>query len=65
MKHILVSAKKDDNISVLEEMACVVARKKSLKTRLPLRDIYLSFLLELNEDFDDDLMQDATKILVD
>ena len=30
---------------------------------LPWKDIYMTFLLYLNEDFDDDLLQDATELL--
>jgi hypothetical protein len=29
------------------------------------KDLYLHFLLELNEDFDDDLLQEALELLVD
>jgi hypothetical protein len=30
-----------------------------------LKDVYMSFLLQLNEDFDDDLLLDAIDLLVD
>ena len=30
----------------------------------PLKDIFMNFMLHLNEDFDDDLLQDAMSILV-
>ena len=30
----------------------------------PLKDIFIHFMLHLNEDFDDDLLQDAMSILV-
>jgi hypothetical protein len=31
----------------------------------PMKDVYMNMLLDLNEDFDDDLLMDAISILVD
>jgi hypothetical protein len=32
---------------------------------IPLKDLYMNMLLCVNEDFDDDLLQDAIQMLVD
>ena len=41
--------------------------KKAIKVRIigmfSLKDVYMSFLLFLNEDFDDDLLSDGLEIL--
>jgi hypothetical protein len=40
-----------------------IALKKM--TPAPLKDLYMTFLLSLNDDFDDDLLQDAIGLLAD
>ena len=42
-------------------------RNVNVEVRLlvEMKDIYLNFLLHLNQDFDDDLMQDAIELLED
>jgi len=41
-----------------------MAFSKKIKT-VALKDVYMSLLLEVNDDFDDDLLLDAMEILVD
>ena len=41
---------------------------KLLSCKLPRyewKEVYMNFLLHINEDFDDDLLQDAMQLLVD
>ena len=48
---------------VLTEMVSRILTVRSPVRQLSFRDIFMSFLIHLNEDFDDDLLQDAVELL--
>ena len=57
-----VSAKTSENVEkTMNEFIVRTAKRKA--HILPLKEIYMTFLLRLNEDFDDDLLFDAISIL--
>jgi hypothetical protein len=59
-----VSAKTSRKLEkTVSEFALEIAREQS--ESVDLKEIYLNFLLGLNEDFDDDLLQEALELLVD
>ena len=63
MKFAEVSAKTGDNIhETLDKFIFDVAKKYIVPVEL--KDIFMTFLLLLNENFDDDLLQDALEMLV-
>ena len=60
MKFAEVSAKTNDNLErAMNEFLYEIVKEK-VKV---LKDIYMNFLLFLNEDFDDDLLFDAISML--
>ena len=63
IRHEKVSAKTGENVedAINKFLYEVLWEKAEL---VPLKDIFMSFLLHLNEDFDDDLLLDAMDILV-
>ena len=48
---------------VLMEMVSRTLPVKLPVRQLSFRDIFMSFLIHFNEDFDDDLLQDAVELL--
>ena len=66
MNFYSVSAKTGENVhEALLELINKMAQKKFGIDIILLKDIYMMFLLHLNEDLDDDLLQDAMDTLVD
>jgi hypothetical protein len=62
MAFAVISARTGQQLrETLNEVVLAIARAKV--TEMPLQDVYLSFLLQLNEDFDDDLLQEAVALL--
>ena len=60
-----VSAKTGQNVHEAHmDLVNKIVQRKGINS-LPLKDIYMMFLLQLNEDLDDDLLQDAMEVLVD
>jgi hypothetical protein len=59
-----VSAKTGENVEPAVREFVIKILKKKVKLA-HLKDIYMTMLLHLNDDFDDDLLQDAMEILVD
>ena len=58
-----VSAKTGNSVArALDSFIERIVKKK--KRLLPWKDIYMLWLLSLNEDFDDDLLQDAVEMLM-
>ena len=49
---------------VREAFSELIINAIRLRVCPPLKDIYMTFLLWLNEDFDDDLLQDAMELTV-
>ena len=55
-----------DNKSVLKMMNEVFDQLVGLQVKkAPLKDIYMFFLLAINKDFDDDLLQDIIELILD
>jgi hypothetical protein len=64
MDYAEVSAKTGQNIAeVLTFFGVEIAKKKA--DVVESKDIYMTFLLALNEDFDDDFLREAIELLVD
>ena len=64
MPHAYVSAK--SGLKVESALSNLIFETVIHKTKIfPVKDIYMTFLLGLNDDFDDDLLQDAIEILAD
>jgi hypothetical protein len=61
MEFGIVSAKTDHNVKEAINGLIVTVLKE--KIVLPLKSAFLSFLLHINEDFDDDLLQEAIELL--
>jgi len=47
----------------IEDIVRLIVKNKSIEVKSI--DLYMWMLLHLNEDFDDDLLQEATSLLVD
>jgi hypothetical protein len=61
MDYMEVSHEPGENI----EEALMGLIFECVKDKFELKDKFMSFLLHLNEDFDDDLLLDALELLVD
>jgi hypothetical protein len=49
----------------MDDIFCAITEEKGLLEKIAWKDIYMNFMLAINEDFDDDLLQDAMGLLVD
>jgi hypothetical protein len=64
MEYTEINSNVEQNVQSVMKDFIESTAKAEVKT-IPLKDIYMAFLLALNEDFDDDLLFDAIDMMVD